>query len=62
MFNKTSRNFNADMCTSAKCVIAEVEEIVETGEIDPDQVHVPGVFIDRIYKADPNSPFSEKRI
>lgn len=31
VFNKTSRNFNADMCTSAKCVIAEVEEIVETG-------------------------------
>ena len=31
MFNKTSRNFNADMCTAAKCVIAEVEEIVEEG-------------------------------
>ena len=35
---------------------------METGEIDPDHVHVPGVFVDRIYKSDPNSPFSEKRI
>lgn len=58
IFNKTARNFNADMCTSAKCVIAEVEEIVESGELDPDQVHVPGVYVDRIYKSDPKSPFS----
>lgn len=35
IFNKTARNFNADMCTAAKCVIAEVDEIVEPGEIDP---------------------------
>lgn len=39
-----------------------MDEIVEAGQIDPDHVHVPGVYIDRIYKADPNSPFSEKRI
>jgi acyl CoA:acetate/3-ketoacid CoA transferase alpha subunit len=58
VFNKTARNFNADMCTSAKCVIAEVEEVVEVGEIDPDHVHVPGVFVDRIYLAEKNSQFS----
>lgn len=62
VFNKTARNFNADMCTAAKCVIAEVEEIVETGQIDPDHVHVPGVFVDRIYLADPNSEFSAKKM
>ena len=38
------------MACSAKCVIAEVEEIVENGEIDPDSVHVPGIFVHRIYK------------
>ena len=50
------------MCTAAKCVVAEVEEIVEDGEIDPDQVHIPAVFVDRIFKSDPNNPLSEKRI
>jgi acyl CoA:acetate/3-ketoacid CoA transferase alpha subunit len=35
IFNKTARNFNSDMCTAATCVIAEVEEIVEPGQIDP---------------------------
>ena len=50
------------MCTAAKCVIAEVEEIVEDGEIAPEDVHVPGVYIDRIFKSDPNNPLSEKRI
>ena len=39
------------MATAAKVVIAEVEELVQPGEIDPDQVHTPAVFVDRIYKA-----------
>ena len=39
------------MATAAKLVIAEVEEIVENGEINSDHVHVPGVFVHRIYKA-----------
>lgn len=58
IFNKTARNFNADMCTAAKCVVAEVEEIVPAGSLDPDYIHVPGVYVDRIYQADPKSPFS----
>ncbi|XP_022177279.1 succinyl-CoA:3-ketoacid-coenzyme A transferase, mitochondrial [Myzus persicae] len=48
VFNKSARNFNAIMCTAAKTTIVEVEEIVENGNIDPDQVHVPGIYVDRI--------------
>jgi len=61
-FEKTDRNFNADMATAAKFVIAEVEEIVENGGIDPECVHTPGVYVDRIFKADVSCRFSEKLI
>jgi 3-oxoacid CoA-transferase subunit A len=61
-FNKTARNFNADMATAAHCVIAEVEEIVEPGQIDPELVHVAAVYVDRIFKSNPNCPWSEKRV
>ena len=61
-FAKTARNFNADMATAAHCVIAEVEEIVEPGQIDPELVHVAAVYVDRIFKSNPNCPWSEKRV
>lgn len=48
VFNKTARNFNPMMCTAAKVTIVEVDEIVGLGELDPDQIHVPGVYVDRI--------------
>jgi 3-oxoacid CoA-transferase subunit A len=48
VFNKTARNFNAMMATAAKVTIAEVEELVQPGEIDPDAVHVPGIFVHRV--------------
>ncbi len=51
IFNKTARNFNPIMATAAKVTIAEVEEIVEAGEIDPDSVHTPGIFVQRVFKA-----------
>lgn len=44
----TARNFNQDMATAAKIVIVEVDEIVETGELDPECIHTPGVFVDYI--------------
>ncbi len=48
VFRKTARNFNP-MCAAAGAVcVAEVEQIVELGEIDPDQVHLPGIYVDRI--------------
>lgn len=50
------------MAKASRCVIAEVEEIVEAGEMDPENIHVPGVFVDRIFKSDPNSPYSDVKI
>jgi 3-oxoacid CoA-transferase subunit A len=50
MFRKTARNFNPDMATAGKITVAEVEEIVEAGSFDPDTVHTPGIYVDRIVK------------
>ena len=47
-FRKTARNFNPNVAMAGKVTIVEVEKIVETGSIDPDQVHLPGIFIHRI--------------
>ena len=48
VYRKTSRNFNPMIATCGKVTVAEVEELVEIGELDPDQVHTPGIFVDRI--------------
>ncbi len=48
VYRKTARNFNQMMATAARITIAEVEELVEVGEIDPDHVHTPGVFVQRV--------------
>lgn len=48
LFRKTARNFNPVMATAAQYTIAEVEEVVEAGAIDPDSVHTPGIYINRI--------------
>lgn len=50
IFKKSARNFNPVMCKAAKISIVEVEEIVEIGQLNPDQIHVPGIFVDRIVK------------
>lgn len=50
IFNKSARNFNPAMCQAAKCTIVEVEEIVPIGSLDPDQIHVPSIFVNRIVK------------
>jgi 3-oxoacid CoA-transferase subunit A len=47
-YRKTTRNFNPMMATAAKTTIAEVEKIVELGELDADSVHTPGIYVDRI--------------
>ena len=52
IFNKTARNFAPMMCQAATTTIVEVEEIVENGEIDPDQIHLSGIFVDRIIKGE----------
>lgn len=51
-YRMTARNFNQDMATAAKIVIAEVEEIVEAGELDPDHIHTQGVFVDFIVQTE----------
>jgi len=61
VYRKTARNFNPVMATAADHVIAEVEEIVEVGEIRPDQVHTPGIFVDAIFCADSCEKRIEKR-
>jgi len=48
IFNKTARNFNPDCAMAGKITIAEVEEIVEIGALDPDEIHLPGIFVQRI--------------
>tara|TARA_R110000787_G_scaffold20114_8_gene59870 strand:- start:7116 stop:7823 length:708 start_codon:yes stop_codon:yes gene_type:complete len=50
IFNKTARNFNPPMAMAGKVTVAEVEEIVPTGDLDPDEIHLPGVFVQRIVK------------
>lgn len=57
VFNKTARNFNAPAATCGKVCIVEVEEIVPTGSLDPDSIHLPGIYVHRIIKGD-----HEKRI
>jgi 3-oxoacid CoA-transferase subunit A len=51
VYRKTARNFNPMMATAAKITIAEVEHLVEPGELDPDMVHTPSVFVKRIFRA-----------
>jgi 3-oxoacid CoA-transferase subunit A len=48
IYRRTARNFNPNMATAAKLTIAEVEELVPNGTLDPDQIHTPGIFVNRI--------------
>lgn len=50
IFRKTARNFNPMIATAGKITVAEVEELVEIGELEPDQVHTPGVYVQRIFQ------------
>ena len=61
VYRKTARNFNAVMATAADYVIAEVEQLVELGEIPPDQVHTPGIFVQAIFQGTRYEKRIEKR-
>ena len=50
IFKGTARNFNPNMCGAAKVTVAEVEELVEPGELDPNQIHIPGIFVQRVFQ------------
>lgn len=58
IYRKTARNFNPMAATCGRITVAEVEHLVETGELDPDQVHTPGIYVQRIV----HNPGAEKRI
>ena len=58
VYRKTARNFNPNMATAGKITIAEVEEFVPVGSLDPENIHTPGIYVDRIIK----STINEKRI
>ena len=58
IFKGTARNFNPLMCGASKITVAEVEELVPMGSLDPNQIHTPGIFVDRIFQGD----HYEKRI
>ena len=52
IFRGTARNFNAPMAGAGKITIAEVEELVEPGELDPNQIHIPGIMVQRIFQGE----------
>jgi len=58
IFRGTARNFNPLMCGASSVTVAEVEELVPAGELDPNQIHTPGIFVDRIFQG----KLYEKRI
>jgi 3-oxoacid CoA-transferase subunit A len=61
IFRRTARNFNPVMATAADYVIAEVEELVELGQLDPNSVHTPGIFVDAIFQGTGYEKRIEKR-
>ncbi len=61
VFRKTARNFNPIMATAARCTIAEVEQLVEPGQLSPDEIHTPGVYVKRIFQGEKYEKRIEKR-
>ncbi|MGB3606206.1 MAG: CoA transferase subunit A [Psychroserpens sp.] len=61
IFKGTARNFNPNMCGAAKITVAEVEELVPVGTLDPNQIHVPGIFVKRIFQGETYEKRIEQR-
>jgi 3-oxoacid CoA-transferase subunit A len=61
VFNKSSRNFNPLAAMAGRVSIAEVEELVEPGDLDPDDVHLPGIYVQRVLPLTPEQA-ADKRI
>src|ERR1051326_1068944 len=61
VYRKTTRNFNPMMATAARITIAEVEELVEVGELEPDSIHTPSVYVKRIFQGEVYEKRIEKR-
>jgi 3-oxoacid CoA-transferase subunit A len=61
VFNATARNFNPLMAKAGKITIAEVEELVKPGELDPDEIHLPGIYVQRILEGENYEKWIEQR-
>lgn len=61
VFRKTSRNFNPMMATAGRITVAEVEHLVEPGALDPDEIHTPAIFVQRIFQGQPAEKQIERR-
>ncbi|NRA91664.1 MAG: CoA transferase subunit A [Psychroserpens sp.] len=61
IFKGTARNFNPNMCGAAKITVAEVEELVPLGTLDPNQIHIPGIFVQRIFQGEKYEKRIEQR-
>ena len=61
IFKGTARNFNPTMCGAATITVAEVEELVPAGELDPNQIHIPGIFVQRIFQGETYEKRIEQR-
>ena len=63
VFRKTARNFNPNVAMAGKITIVEVEEVVDTGTFDPDQVHLPGIYVHRIVvNANPEKRIEQRTV
>ena len=63
IFRKTARNFNPDVATAGRITIVEVEELVETGTFDPDSIHLPGIYVQRIVvNANPEKRIEQRTV
>ncbi|MBE7647268.1 CoA transferase subunit A [Tenacibaculum finnmarkense] len=61
IFKGTARNFNPNMCGAATITVAEVEELVPAGTLDPNQIHIPGIFVQRIFQGEKYEKRIEQR-
>jgi len=61
VYRKTARNFNPMMATAANYVVAEVEQLVEVGQLDPDCIHTPGIFVDAVFQGHKHEKRIERR-
>ena len=61
-FRKTARNFNPMMATAGKVTVVEVEHVVPTGTLDPDQIHTPGIYVDRIILTVPEKRIEQRTV
>ncbi|MEL4306875.1 CoA transferase subunit A [Joostella sp. CR20] len=61
IFKGTARNFNSAMCGAAKITVAEVEELLPAGSLDPNEIHIPGIFVQRIFQGEKYEKRIEQR-